>query len=111
MFNEMNNQVTTVREGLETEKMEYKKLREFIGQEIKVDGFYISKGGLYGESVTVIGNGYKINMPKRAVKQFTDIKHNPDMLKAVLEGHLKITDIGTKATPKGVAVIYTLADC
>lgn len=107
----MNNQVTTVREGINTEKMEYKKLREFIGQEIKVDGFYISTSGFYGESVTVIGNGYKINMPKRAVKQFKDIKANPDMLKAVLEGHLKINGITTKSTPKGVAVIYTLVDC
>ncbi len=111
MFNEMNNQVQTVRDGINTEKMEFKKLREFIGQEVKVDGFFISNGGLYGESVTVIGNGYKINMPKRAVKQFTEIKQDSEKLKAVLEGHLKLTDINTKATPKGVAVIYTLTDC
>lgn len=111
MFNELNNQVRTIKEGVNLENMEFKKLREFIGSEIKVDGFYITSGGLYGDSCVVIGNGYKINMPKRAVKQFKDIKENQEMLNAVLQGHLKLVDIKTVSTPKGIAVVYNLADC
>ena len=111
MFSELNSQVKTVRDGVEIDNMEYKKLREFIGKEIPVDGFFINNGGMYGPSVTVIGCGCKINMPKRAVKQFEEIKGNAELLNAVLEGHLKITDIKTQATKLGVAVVYTLTDC
>ena len=111
MFKELNKVVNTVREDVSTEEMEFKKLREFIGQEVKVDGFFFNDGGNFGRQLVVVGNGYKINMPKRAVEQFEKIATNTDMLKAVLEGHLKLTNIATKATKSGIAVIYDLEDC
>ena len=61
--------------------------------------------------VTVIANGYKINMPKRAVEQFKTIRDDKDMLNAVLTGHLKLTDIKTMPTKSGITVSYKLTDC
>lgn len=111
MFKELNNHIQTVRDGIDTEKMEFKKLREFIGQEIKVDGFFFTQGGMYGRQVVVVGNGYKINMPVRAVEQFEKIASDTELVKGVLDGKMKIINIGTKATKSGIAVIYELEDC
>lgn len=109
MFENLNK-VSTVKEGIDLEKMEFKKLREFIGQEIPVDGFFINQGK-FGDQVCVVGKGYKINMPKRAVDQFTIIKNDQEMLQAVLNGHLKITDIKILSTKNGITVAYSLTDC
>lgn len=111
MFENLNKtSVSTIKEGVELEKMEFKKLRDFLNMELLVDGFFISKGQ-YGEQVTVIANGYKINMPKRAVEQFKTIRDDKDMLNAVLTGHLKLTDIKTMSTKSGITVSYKLTDC
>ena len=111
MFENLNNtSVSTIKEGVQLEKMEFKKLRDFLNMELLVDGFFISKGQ-YGEQVTVIANGYKINMPKRAVEQFKTIRDDKDMLNAVLTGHLKLTDIKTMPTKSGITVSYKLTDC
>ena len=39
-------------------------------------------------------------MPERAVEMFEEIRSNPDMLQAVLEGHLLITNIAPKKAKK-----------
>ncbi len=97
MFENLNNtSVSTIKEGVELEKMEFKKLRDFLNMELLVDGFFIS---------------YKINMPKRAVEQFKTIRDDKDMLNAVLTGHLKLTDIKTMPTKSGITVSYKLTDC
>lgn len=112
MFNELNKQfVNTVKEGIDTDKMEFKTLNDFIGKTIKVDGFYISKGR-FGEQVVVVGNGYKINMPARAVDTFKAIRENEFMVKAILEGHLEIINMAEVKTKNGnKTVSYELHDC
>ena len=111
MFENLNKtSVSTIKEGIDFEKMEFKKLRDFLNMELVVDGFFINKGN-FGEQVTVIANGYKINMPKRAVEQFKTIRDNEEMLNAVLTGHLKLTNIKTLPTKSGITVSYTLTDC
>lgn len=112
MFNELNKQfVNTVKEGIDTENMEFKKLNDFIGKTIKVDGFWISKGK-FGEQVVVVGNGYKINMPGRAVDTFKAIRENEFMVKAVLEGHMEIINIAAVTAKNGnETVSYELHDC
>ena len=111
MFENLNKtSVSTIKEGIELDKMEFKKLRDFLNMELVVDGFFINKGN-FGEQVTVIANGYKINMPKRAVEQFKTIRDNEEMLNAVLTGHLKLTNIKTLPTKSGITVSYTLTDC
>ena len=110
MFNELNANVRTIKDGIDTKALPYAKLRDFIGKEVLVDGFFFTNGK-FGEQVAVVGNGYVINMPSRAVEQFKAIRNDKEMLNAVLTGHLKLTGISTKATKLGVAVIYTLTDC
>lgn len=110
MFGELNNVKNTVREGIDTTEMEFKKLSEFCGQTIKVDGFFFTSGD-YGKQVVLVGNGFLINMPGRAVEVFEKIFADDEMLDAVLNGHLAIKNIKTKQAKKGNTVIYDLADC
>lgn len=109
MFNEMNYK-STVREGIDTESMEFAPLKDFCGQTIKVDGFFFTNGN-YGKQVVVVGNGYLINMPTRAVETFEAIEKDDKMLTAVLQGHLALKNIKMKDTKNGTTAIYTLADC
>lgn len=112
MFNELNKQMqNTVKEGVDTEKMDFAPLKDFIGKTIKVDGFFFTKGQ-YGEQVVVVGNGFKINMPKRATDVFKGIAQNESMLKAVLEGHLELINIvPVKAKNGSETTGYELHDC
>lgn len=111
MFNELNNVVKTIRDGVDTDNMEFRPIKDFVGQEIRVDGFFFTSKGNYGEQVVVVGNGAMINMPKRAVATFKKIVSNEAMLKAVLDGHLKLTDIKPIDTKNGKSTAYTLTDC
>ena len=106
MFEKLNNYVNTIREGIDLQDLPFVKLDQFCGQSIKVDGFFFTVGD-YGKQVVVVGNGYKINMPQRAVEQFEEITKDKEMLDAVLAGHLKIVDIAKLKRTTG----YRLTDC
>ena len=108
MFNELNN-IQTVREGINTKEQEFKPLSDFCGKTIRVDGFFFTVGK-YGRQVVVVGNGYNINMPKRAVRTFDAIFNNEFMLSAVLKGKLEIINIEQKETKQGSTTIYELHD-
>lgn len=110
IFEKLNKGKRTVREGIDTDNMEYCKLSNFIGQTIRVDGFWISDKGNYGKQVVVVGNGWLINMPKRATEQFEAIIKNEDMLNAVLGGHLALTDIKPIKTNTGDTTSYTFTE-
>lgn len=111
MFEKFNKSyANTVKEGIDTESMEFVKLKEFEGKTVKVDGFFFTKGD-YGKQLVVVGNGYKINMPERAVEMFEEIRSNPEMLQAVLDGHLLITNIAPKKAKKGNTYTFELQDC
>ena len=110
MFRELNKYVDTVREGIDTSDMEFRPLKDFCGKRIKVDGFFFTEGK-FGKQVVVVGNGFLINMPGRAVETFEDIQNNEDMLKGVLEGHLCIRDIKMVETKNGTTAAYKLDDC
>lgn len=111
MFNELNSGRRTVKEGIDTKNYNFLPLKNFIGQTVKVDGFFFTNSK-YGKQVVVVGNGANINMPKRAVETFEAIYNNEDMVKAVLEGHLELIDIKDIKTDKGNDTVgYTLHDC
>ena len=109
MFNEYNYK-RTVREGIDTDAMEFLPVKNFVGQEIRVDGFFFTQGR-YGEQVVVVGNGYKINLPPRSTEVFHKIANDPEQLKAVLTGHMKLTNIKMKDTRNGTTTIFDFADC
>lgn len=111
MFDELNNKRITVREGVDINSMEFKPIKDFVGQDIRVDGFFFTTGGHYGKQVVVVGNGCLINMPKRAVETFEVVVNNGAMLNAVLGGHMLITDIKPIKTKNGDSTGYTFKDC
>ena len=109
MFNEYNYK-STVREGIDTDKMDFLPIKNFVGQEILVDGFFFTEGR-FGRQVVVVGNGYKINLPSRSTEVFQKIAENEEQLKAVLDGHLKLTNIKVKDTRNGTTTVFDFADC
>lgn len=109
MFGELNTYRKTVREGINTEDMEFQPLKNFCGKTIKVDGFFFNEGK-YGKQVVVVGNGYLINMPSRCVEQFEIIEKNEQMLKAVLEGHLELKKIMMVDTKNGTTAVFEYTD-
>ena len=110
MFNELNNGRKSVKDGIDTKSMEFAPISNFVGKTVKVDGFFFTKKGKYGEQVVVVGNGYLVNMPKRAVEQFKLIYNDDTMLNAVLDGKLCLTDIKPISTNNGDTTAYTLTD-
>ena len=108
-FNLLNDSIQTVKEGIDLKALEFKPLKDFIGQTIKVDGFFFTKGK-YGKQVVVVANNAKINMPARALEKFEMIANSPEALKAVLDGHLVLTDIQERDTNNGTTTIYKFAN-
>ena len=118
MFEQLNKDVKkTVKDGINTESMEfvalYDKKRglwsEVAGKEIPVDGFFFVDGK-YGKKTIVIGLGKKIELPKRYTETFLKIRDDKDMLQAVLDGKLKLTDIHEVESDNGKSAAFTLAD-
>jgi len=99
------NKKSTVKDGVETDNMMFVPLKSFQGKEIHVDGFFFTEGK-YGEQVVVVGEGYLINMPKRAVEPFKGIAENSEALNDLLAGHLAISDIKPMETRNGSTTIY-----
>lgn len=110
MFEKFNKNTTrSVKEGIDLQALQFKKLRDFIGHTLVVDGFFFTTGE-YGKQVVVVANGYKINMPARAVEQFEAIYNDAELLAAVLDGHLQISGIQQVKTKKGLTISYELED-
>lgn len=109
MFEKLNSK-RTIREGIENlEDMQFVKLKDFVGYTVPVDGYFFTNGK-YGKAVVVVAKGYKINMPARALDQFEQIDSDPDMLNAMLQGHLAIKDIAERKTKNGTTTAYSLTD-
>lgn len=109
MFENHNNKdsIKTVRDGIDTTKLgDFQNIKNFLGQTIKVDGFFFTKSK-YGEQVVVVGNGALINIPKRYTEDFKAIRDNADELKAVLDGKLTLTDIKEVDAKNGKTVAFT----
>lgn len=101
----------TIREMIDLDKLEgYKDLKDFVGMEIPVDGFYFTDKGKYGKEVVVIGCGTRINLPKRYVEQFEAIKNDPEDLKAVLDGKCKLVNIRPCESKNGKTTCFDFAD-
>lgn len=106
LFDELNNNARrTIKENIDLGTMEFKPLKEFVGQVVKVDGFFYTNGK-YGKQVVVVGNGCKINVPSREVAKFERIEESDDMLKAMMEGHLILTNIVERNTRNGTTVFF-----
>ena len=98
--------------NIDTSTMEFEKLADFVGKDLHVQGFFFSDKGKYGRSVAVVADGHLINFPNWAVTQFEEIASNSEMVAAMFDGHLLITDIHSVDTGKGnPTTAFAFADC
>ena len=106
MFENLNkNSVKTVKDGIDTDKMEFVPLKDFIGKTVKVDGFFFTKSK-YGEQIVVVGEGCKINIPKRYTVEFKAIRDDAAMLQGVLDGKLTLANIRELDSKEGKTVAF-----
>ena len=106
MFEQLNkDKIRTVKEGIDTSKMEFVPLKNFVGKTVKVDGFFFTKSK-FGEQVVVVGEGVLINIPKRYIEEFKAIRDKADFLAAVLDGKLSLGDIKEIDSKNGKTVAF-----
>ena len=98
----------TVRDGIDSSNWNFVKLEEYIGKEIVVDGFFFTEGK-YGKQVVVLGDGKKINIPKRYTLDFETIYNNDEALEEVVNGRMKLTDIKAIDSKNGKSVAFEFA--
>lgn len=108
LFDKLNQKSRTIMEGIDLNSMEFKPLKDFIGQTINVGGFFFTDGK-YGKQVVVVGNHAKINLPSRYVEKFEEIENDPEMLDAVLRGKLILTDVKSISTNNGNSTTFTFS--
>ena len=100
LFENLNLTSKTLKEGIDLGALEFKPLKDFIGSEINVDGFFFTEGK-YGKQVVVVGNHAKINLPSRYVEKFEQIEASEEMLQGVRDGKLVLTNIRSIETNNG----------
>ena len=108
-FAELNKK-GTMPDNLNTDNFEYKKLLEFAGKTVVVRGFFFNEKGKYGKQVVVATNECLINIPKWATKMFEKIAETDDLVVAMLNGKMGITDIKEKKTANGTTTIFNFID-
>ena len=106
MFGELNKK-STVREGIDTSNMEFKKLREFIGSNVNPVGFFITEGK-FGEQAVVVTEECLINMPSYATETFKNL--SAEQIEAIKDGKMIITDIAVKEIHGRESTVFRYAD-
>lgn len=108
MFESLNKK-KTVMDGINTEGMEFKKLKEFKNSTIDVKGFFFTYNKFTGaKQAVVVTDTCLVSMPNRAVLQFEAIENTPAMLNAVLAGKLKIEVHDMIEVRAGTTIDYEL---
>ena len=106
MFGELNKK-STVKEGIDTSNMEFKKLREFIGSNVNPVGFFITEGK-FGEQAVVVTEDCLINMPSYATETFKNL--SSEQIEAIKDGKMIITDIAVKEIHGKECTVFRYAD-
>lgn len=82
----------TIRDGINLDDMNFISWKEYIGKDLKVDGFFFTNGK-YGEQVVIVADGKKVNIPKRFTDDFRKIRDNDEALAQVIAGKLILANI------------------
>lgn len=105
-FEDLNtNSKKTIKEGITLDGMDFVSLKEFIGKEIPVDGFFFTDGK-YGKQPVIVGCGKKVNVPKRFLDDWIRIRDDKDALEQVISGKLKLVNIREIDAKNGKTVTY-----
>lgn len=109
LFEQLNqNSVKTIRQGVDLSTLAFKPIKDFIGQDIHVDGFFFTDGR-FGRQVVVVGNGAKINLPARYVKVFELVQDSPELLQGVLDGRMLLKNVKETNTRNGSTTTFEFA--
>ena len=106
MFGELNKK-STVKEGIDTSNMEFKKLREFIGSSVNPVGFFITDGK-FGEQAVIVTEDCLVNMPSYATETFKNL--TDEQIEAIKDGKMIITDIAVKEIHGRKCTVFRYAD-
>lgn len=93
-FNGGNDRVC--RKGVDSRDFKFAHIKDFVGEDIRVNGWFFSKGTLAGKEIVqpvVIGEDVNINFPAWSTERFKKLAADPEAVKAVLNGELAITNI------------------
>lgn len=105
-FEDLNtNSKKTIKDGIKLDSMNFVPLKDFIGKEIPVDGFFFTDGK-YGKQAVVVGCNVKINVPKRFTDDFLKIRDDKDALEQVIAGKLVLTNIREIEAKNGKTVTF-----
>ena len=107
MFKELNLKKTCDIEL--SDKIVYKKLKDYVGETINPVGFIIHEKGKFGKSLSVILNSETaVNMPSWAVKTFENFSE--EEVESFKNGNCLITDIEEIETANGVTTTFSFDD-
>lgn len=95
----------TIRDGINLEGMKFVPLKDFIGKDLNVDGFFFTNGK-YGEQAVIVANGDKVNIPKRFTEDFKKIRDNDEALAQVIAGKLILANIRELDSKNGKTVTF-----
>lgn len=110
-FSKLNKEgKKTIKDGINLDNMgDFQPLKNFIGKEIPVDGFFFTKSK-FGEQVVLVGLGCKINLPKRFTEDFKAIRDNDEALADIIAGNMKIVNIHEIDSKNGKTVTFDYAN-
>lgn len=95
----------TIRDGITLDGTAFVPLKDFIGKELKVDGFFFTNGK-YGEQVVIVAENAKVNIPKRFTEDFKKIRDNDEALAQVIAGKLVLANIRELDSKNGKTVTF-----
>lgn len=100
----------TIRDGINLDSLgDFHKLKEFVGQELIVDGFFFTSGK-YGDQCVIVASGRKINLPKRFADDFKKFRDDQETLDSILAGGLKLVNIREIDAQNGKTVTFEYAN-
>lgn len=105
-FENFNSNKKTMKDNINLDSMgDFVHIREYIGKELKVEGFFFTKSK-YGEQVVIIADNKKINIPKRFTEDFKQIRDNAEALDDVLNDKLMLVNIRDLDAENGKTVTF-----
>lgn len=107
MFKEKNLRKATVNERINTKGMEFHPLKEFLGQNVRIFGYFFTDGK-FGKQVVAVTETELINLPKRYTEDFE--KLTDEEIEAVKDGALVLANIRQIDTKNGTAIAFDYDD-
>ena len=104
-FENLNRSKKTMKESINLDTMTFVNIKDYIGKDLPVDGFFFTTSK-FGEQVVICSGDKKVNIPSRYVDTFKQIRDDDDALNSLLEGHLALTNIHALDSKNGKTTAF-----